>query len=622
MKNKMDLIETWDGENVGPWINDFILSDTTRSEKIDILKFINPKLNDINKNGLSAYHETFISLTSEKQYSKALKLCDLLSYRAGQNQKETEDIIKSKNIYFLSPKLEIEMGGLGRTVLYRANFLAEEGYSITLLNIGPVKNYDYIIEFFKKEHLFSDNLSFINIFEYYSKKNTVGDERPSLDDNSSDDIITKQNSDMSVTLNYYDENSELIKSEIYIDECLVYQECDEFNRYFTKDGFNYLTNDKVSKKYTLKEQESGFSYEFDDKNQLLYHFLDEICLDTDKPFIVCDSTSHWYDANGISPNDAYKIGSMHGSPFINFNPKNKISPKINHLTHFDSIHRLVILTNDLKNDLKDKFDGEKLVVIPNFVFEKNLEYEPVEKDLNKIAMFSRISPEKQISHAIKAFETISKKNSDAVLEIYGAASNPYEEEEDKKLKELVGELKLEDRVIFKGFCSDISKPMQESLAVLLTSKHEGLPLSILEAMTNSTAVISYDCYYGPKELISNNVDGFLIQQNNIEQLIESVLKLLDNPQKAIEMGKKGKEKIISDYTLSNIGPMWKKLFCDIYVECELDDFMDEIALRDEYSSVVSENKKLSQFKSDILSSTSWKITKPLRKTMQIFKGKK
>lgn len=635
MQTKLDLINDWNDIEKTEWINNFIFSEINRSEKIDVLKFIAPKLKDMANLDLPLKYKTFFELVLDKSYNDALKLCDLLSLEFSEKRCELKEIIKNKDIYFLSPKLEIEMGGLGRTVLYRANFLADEGYNITLLNIGPVKNYEYIIEFYKNKDLFSENISFVNIFDYYSRKNQTGERKPALSDNLSENIFKKENSDKSITLKYLSADSELIKTETYIDECMVYQQCDEYNRYFTKDGFNYLTNDKLNKKFILKDKATGMSYEFNSKTQFLYHFLEEICLNREKPFIVCDSTSHWYDANVISLKDAYKIGSMHGSPFVGYNPKNKINKNIKHLKYFDNINRLVLLTNDLKNDLKDKYDSNKLVVIPNFVSEDNLDYEPVKKDLNKIAVFSRISHEKQISHAIKAFDIVTKQNDNAILEIYGGASNPDEEKEDKKIKNLVKELKLEDKVIFKGFTSDIAEPMRKSLATLLTSKYEGLPLSILESMTNSTAVISYDCYYGPSELISNDVDGILIEQDNIDQLAQSILRLLDNPDLAIEMGKKGKEKIINNYTLSHIAPKWENLFSEIYVESEINDFIEDVAVKNKYPKLISknnklkkenkklkkENSKLNKFKKEVLSSTSWKITGPLRKLKQIFKRK-
>ena len=176
----------------------------------------------------------------------------------------------------------------------------------------------------------------------------------------------------------------------------------------------------------------------------------------------------------------------------------------------------------------------------------------------------------------------------------------------------------------------------------------------MESMTNSTAVISYDCYYGPSELITNKVDGIIIEQDNIDELAAAILRLVDNPEIAIEMGKKGKEKMKNNYTLSNIAPKWEDLFIDIYAEAEINDFVQKATLKDNYdelslqneslrrandeldknnsklknqnhnleksnSQIKDENKELKKFKKEILSSTSWKITGPLRKITQLFK---
>ena len=648
IENKIDLMKDLNDTNLTSWIENFITNDVCQEEKITVLKYNKSKLKNLDKTNLSDNYKAFVDLVLKDKLTDALKLSDIMSYKFSPKKYELEETIKSKNIYFLSPKLEIEMGGLGRTVLYRANYLAEEGFKITLLNVGPVKNYDYIKNYFQSKNQYSQKINFINIFEYYSNKNTLGENMPTLSGETSDDIIKIENSDKSVTLNHYDD-SKLVKSELYIDGCLVYEESEEFNRYYTKDGFNFLTNDKENKKFILNERKSEISFEFKGKKRFLYHFLDEVCLDLEKPYIVCDSTSHWYDANGISTKDAYKIGALHRSPFVDFLPGNDIDPHVKHLKQFDNLDKVVLLTDDLKKDLADLYDPKKLAVIPNFVFEKDLEYESVEKDKNKLAVFARISAQKNLSDAIRAFEIVSKENENAVLEIYGGASDPAEKAEEEKLKQLVKELKLEDRIIFKGFTNNISEPMQKSLATLLTSKYEGLPMSILESMTNSTAVISYKCYYGPEELISNDVDGILIEQGDIEGFSKAILKLLDNPEIAIEMGKRGKDKITNNYTLSNIAHKWKDLFADIYVESEIEDIVEKATLKDEYESAVKkasklesenktlkkdneklkkqksrlekQNKKLKEYKEEVITSTSWKITKPLRKTMQTIRRK-
>ena len=452
-------------ENISAWIEKFITSDIDESDKIDILKYKKSYFENIDTSDLSDNHKTFLELIQRKKYVDAARFSSLMSPK----REDIKQIIKSRDIYFLSPKLEIEMGGLGRTVLYRAKFLADQGYNITLLNIGPVKNYPFIKKYYENRNLFSKNINFINIFEHYSKKNSTGEKKENFNYTENENVLRQDNRDNSVSLKYFN-GDELEKTEIYIDNCLVYIECKDYNKYLTKDGFIFLLNDKINKKFYLSEKSTGITFEFNNRRELLYHFIEEVCFKDEKPFIVCDSTHHWYNLNGINLKNAFKIGALHGTPFVDNMPGNEIKKTVNSLVHIDEMSKVVLLTNDLKKDLIDIYDPNKLVVIPNFVFEKDLEYDEVEKDVNKVSCFTRISSEKQISHMIRAFEIITKQNNDVVLEIYGGASSPQEEVEENYLKQLTKELKLEDRVIFKGFTSDIKKPMRESIVTLLSSK--------------------------------------------------------------------------------------------------------------------------------------------------------
>ena len=136
LKNKDDIIL---------WIENLIASNLSPSDKIDILKYEKSYLQNVDKSGLSDNYKFFLDLISEENYVDAVRFSDYLSYIIlPQKRDEIKETIKNRKFYFLTPKLEIEMGGMGRTILYRANFLANEGYDITLVNIGPVKNYPFI----------------------------------------------------------------------------------------------------------------------------------------------------------------------------------------------------------------------------------------------------------------------------------------------------------------------------------------------------------------------------------------------------------------------------------------------------------------------------------------------
>ena len=190
------------------------------------------------------------------------------------------------------------------------------------------------------------------------------------------------------------------------------------------------------------------------------------------------------------------------------------------------------------------------------------------KDLNKISIFARLSPEKNISDAIKAFEIVSKQKENARLEIFGRAVTPSETIEEEKLKSLVDKLNLKDKVIFKGHSDNVNEEMSQSLATLFTSNFEGLGMVVLESMLNSTPVLSYDLHYGPADFIVDGENGFLVDEKDFEKLAEKMIFLLDNPEIAIEMGKSARENILSKINEENLFLKWEEVLKEVYINSQ------------------------------------------------------
>ena len=611
------------------WMKLFILSDISRSDKIDILKsarFLFEEFRKSKEIKPSSLYKEFYEFVHDRKYIDAVILSEYIALAFPESKDNVKNSIKdTKDICILFEEFDLKMGGVGSTVVKRANYLAEQGYNVKLLNVESIKNFEYITNHFHQNGVLSDKIDFINIYEYYSNKNTLNSDFKSneLFKSYDDNIERLDADDNSVILNYISVNKELIKKEIYIDNCLIYDERGLEQNYYTKDGFKYLARIHEGKKvfYELYDRECELPLKFNNLNELVYYFINETCIiNNEKPFIVCDSTSHWYNLNGIDKSKAYKIGSMHGNPYLgDYSFGSPINPDINHFKHLNDLDALVVLTESVKNDLKKEFKYRHFVTIPNFIDKGLLDYERVEKDLNKVAIFSRISPEKQISDAINAFNIVLESNPDVVLEIYGRALDDNEKIELEELKSLVRKLDLEDKVVFKGFIEDVTDEMQKSLCTLLISQREGMPLSLLESMANSTPVICYDINYGPRDVITNGVDGIIIEQNNIDLLAEELLKMVNNPQNAIEMGIRAKNKIETRFSTDVAGLMWENLFADVYSRIELKEYRNLIQLNKKYHASLSKNKKLKKdnnklrkINNEITNSKSWKLTKPLR----------
>ncbi|WP_405294781.1 glycosyltransferase [Methanobrevibacter sp.] len=538
-------------------------------------------------------------------------------------ESQIENIIKNKELFFIFEDFNIEFGGITNSIFKRANYLAGKDYCVNLVSFDLIKNFDFILDMFHESGVLSRNVNFINVYEYYSKKNCLDDDCSYTDfqDLKNDDnlfIKITENNDRSITIDYYENQlfDTIVKSELFIDNVLVYRKFQKNfkQEFFTRDGFRYLITKrkKGRDRFILHDRNSDKYIKFREINDFLYYFMDEICSIEDKPFLFCDSTSHYYNMNGVKE-DVYKIGVMHGNPYVLDNePIDYISPRINHLSHLNDLETLVVLTNEVKDDLINELHQDKFTVIPNFIPDELLQTDLASKEVNKIRIFSRISPEKQIADAISAFKIVCDTKPDAILEIYGRALTDNEKSELEMLKKLVEQLHLEDHVFFKGFLADVNVEMQKSLCTLIISKHEGLPLALLESMANATPVICYDFKYSPKDVITNGKDGIIVQKGNIDQLANEMIRLLDNPQIAIDLGINAREKIKNNFSTSSTGYKWEELMKNVLFNATVNE-IDQLS-KDERK--LEKNNKLN---ASMLNSSSSKKTEIFRKISNLFK---
>jgi len=95
------------------------------------------------------------------------------------------------------------------------------------------------------------------------------------------------------------------------------------------------------------------------------------------------------------------------------------------------------------------------------------------------------------------------------------------------LKNIALKNKINHQVEFLGFVKSMEKVYQNSQIFVLSSKFEGLPMALMEALSNGVACVSYDCPSGPSELINNSENGLLIPDQNskaMQQAIQSLVK--------------------------------------------------------------------------------------------------
>ena len=126
------------------------------------------------------------------------------------------------------------------------------------------------------------------------------------------------------------------------------------------------------------------------------------------------------------------------------------------------------------------------------------------------------------------------------------------------LEKKIKEYKLENKLILKGNVRDVENYYKNSSIYIMTSRYEGLPMVLLEAKSFALPIISFDCETGPSEIVSDGVNGYLVEPNNIEDMIFKANTLIKNDLKRSEFSKNSKRGL-EKFDLSQIINKWEYL---------------------------------------------------------------
>jgi glycosyltransferase involved in cell wall biosynthesis len=142
---------------------------------------------------------------------------------------------------------------------------------------------------------------------------------------------------------------------------------------------------------------------------------------------------------------------------------------------------------------------------------------------NEILAMGRLSREKGFDLLLEAWSLAMPRLPDWSLRIVGDGQMRDE------LVRQAGRLGIEDSVTFAPFSDDPFSLYSECGIFVLSSRFEGLPFVLIEAMTCGAACISFDCPNGPREVIRNGVNGLLVSAEEVNALASAIVKLGENP---------------------------------------------------------------------------------------------
>lgn len=163
----------------------------------------------------------------------------------------------------------------------------------------------------------------------------------------------------------------------------------------------------------------------------------------------------------------------------------------------------------------------------------------ISEDLHRLSG-EKLRPLGTPKYFIAVGRLVEQKGFDLLLEAYAKASTVDtnlpdlvivgEGPDERTLKEQAIRLDIEDGVHFYGYASNPYPIIKGAKALILSSRHEGMPTVIIEALSLNVPVIAFDCPTGPSELVRNGINGKLIPPQDVDGLVDAILNYQDMPQ--------------------------------------------------------------------------------------------
>lgn len=212
---------------------------------------------------------------------------------------------------------------------------------------------------------------------------------------------------------------------------------------------------------------------------------------------------------------------------------------------------LIVQTEKVKTIYTKKLKCKNITVLPN----------PISSDLTKlrkndvirekiILTVGRLNSDKRQDKLIRAVDTLKLEGWKVI--IIGKGPNK------KKLTNLIESLHLSDQIEILSNIKNIQDYYLKASIFVFTSKSEGFPNALLEAMHFGLPCISTDCNYGPSDILTNGKDGFLVPVNDQELLVEKIDELIKDNVLRNYLAKNAEQTSLN-FTSDKVISQWEKL---------------------------------------------------------------
>ncbi len=223
---------------------------------------------------------------------------------------------------------------------------------------------------------------------------------------------------------------------------------------------------------------------------------------------------------------------------------------------YNKAARIIVLSKEMAHDFPP-YIARKITVIPNPVSLKNLSILKSNGSPNgrKVIAMGRLHPQKGFDTLIEAFSKLDSNYSDWKLCIWGQGDHK------ENLIQLRDSLGLKDRVAFPGVTNQPLDEMKKSDLFVLSSRFEGFPNVLVEAMAVGLPVLSFNCVSTIKDIIQNGENGVIVDKKDSEGLSTAMMEIMADESKRKSLGNKAKD-VLNKFSMDKVMSKWEKVIED------------------------------------------------------------
>lgn len=215
---------------------------------------------------------------------------------------------------------------------------------------------------------------------------------------------------------------------------------------------------------------------------------------------------------------------------------------------------VIVLTAGIGQWARQIVGTEAVTVIPNPVGEQCLHRsQSIIKDKQHfVVAMGRMDFQKGFDLLLRAFALCVERYPDWTLRLVGQGA------EQQRLWNLSDQLGIKHAVRFEPVTKEPEKVFRESDLFVLSSRFEGFPMVLLEAMACGLPVVSFDCMSGPREMIRHDVDGLLVPPEDVDALAKAMAGLMGDERERRRLAERAVE-VTDRFGLPRVMAMWSEV---------------------------------------------------------------